>query len=228
MFTFDLNTLSLTNLFIYYSTSIFQVFVDSTEQLLRKSLFLLQLIVIGSHIVCIHVDVSVRKLLLQWSWPCTMSSCSLLNWKEILNNGISFATYRLIYPTMLVLLVQIIIFFLRVVLSPWLHLIIIIFIGPKVLIGVIDVLLIHQFTIASTRCLTKAILSIITTIFFFIWLVFMTFLMHHLPGSLQSTICYFLLCEELLCFSHRSLFLFLHFEHLLLVLKIHWASTSHL
>ena len=67
---------------------------------------------------------------------------------------------------------------------------------------------------------TESVLSIIACICFIITMIhFVTLFVHHLPRGLQSSVSYLLLGKVLLGFSHWGFFLFLHFEHLLLILK---------
>lgn len=104
----------------------------------------------------------------------------------------------------------------RIVLGTRFHLIVITSVIVDILICVVHIC-IHLMESTSWSILllvrAKSALSVVMGLVFIIRLVgiVVTFLMHHLPRCLQSTIRYLLLCIKLFCLAHRRLLLFLHF-----------------
>ena len=150
------------------------------------------------------------------------------SWPKMPPTGL--CTY-LCYPRLAwiatILLDAIVVF--RIVLGTRFHLIVITSVIVDILICVVHIC-IHLMESTSWSILllvrAKSALSVVMGLVFIVRLVgiVVTLLVHHLPRCLQSTIRYLLLCIKLFGLAHRRLLLFLHFQHLFLILQINCTS----
>lgn len=108
-----------------------------------------------------------------------------------------------------------------VVLGPRLHVVAVLLLVIDVLVRVVRVrvYLLEDVAAAALPFVVEARLPVLPTVLLLVRLVYLvTLLVHHLPGGLQAAVCDLLLSKILFSFPHGLLLLFLHFQHLFLIL----------